>query len=97
VQRSDVEEGGLVLRGGGAAADDANEALSEAQPNEGSAGTLVVPLTDQDRALLEEAMKLTGMTEPSAVLLIALKELVERQRFLSWVAAHDRKERSGTA
>jgi hypothetical protein len=50
-----------------------------------------------ERALLEEAMQLTHAKEPGEVLLAALRELVERQRFLSWVAAHERSERSGTA
>lgn len=54
-------------------------------------------LDAEQRLQLEEAMKLTGSADPSEVFLLALKELVERQRFLSWVAAHDRKERSGTA
>lgn len=58
---------------------------------------LEVEVDQRDRALLEEAMALTGVREPSELLRVALRELVERQRFLSWVAAHDRKERSGTA
>ena len=56
-----------------------------------------VEVNSNDRALLEEAMQLTGVKDPSELLRVALRELVERQRFLSWVAAHDRKERSGTA
>lgn len=58
---------------------------------------LEVEVDQRDRALLEEAMALTGVREPAELLRVALRELVERQRFLSWVAAHDRKERSGTA
>lgn len=56
-----------------------------------------VEVNASERALIEEAMQLTGVRDPSELLRAALRELVERQRFLSWVAAHDRKERSGTA
>lgn len=62
-----------------------------------SVAVLEVEVGSGERALLEEAMQLTGLRDPSEVLRVALRELVERQRFLSWVAAHDRKERSGTA
>ena len=51
----------------------------------------------EERALLDEAMRLLGIKDPADVLRTALRELVERQRFLSWVAAHDRNERSGNA
>jgi hypothetical protein len=54
-------------------------------------------LAPADRALLEEAMRLLGADSPSEVLRTALTELVERQRFLSWVAAHERGDRSGNA
>jgi hypothetical protein len=64
---------------------------------EKNVAVLEVEVGASERALLEEAMQLTGVRDPAEVLKVALRELVERQRFLSWVAAHDRKERSGTA
>lgn len=73
-----------------------NEEVVLQEPDDSTA-VLEVEVGVQDRALLEEAMQLTGLKDPSEVLRVALRELVERQRFLSWVAAHDRKERTGTA
>jgi hypothetical protein len=64
---------------------------------EDGVAVLEVEVGSKERALLEEAMQLTGVRDPGELLRVALRELVERQRFLSWVAAHDRKERSGTA
>ena len=55
---------------------------------------LTVRLSSEERTLLEEAMSLTKTNDPQEVVRLALKELVERQRFLNWVAAH---EREGTA
>jgi hypothetical protein len=69
----------------------------EIEEPEENVAVLEVEVGAPDRALLEEAMQLTGVRDPSELLRVALRELVERQRFLSWVAAHDRKERSGTA
>ncbi len=57
-------------------------------------GRLTVRLSTEERALLEEAMALTKTSDVQEVVRVALKELVERQRFLNWVAAH---EREGTA
>jgi uncharacterized protein (DUF1778 family) len=55
---------------------------------------LTVRLSSEEQTLLEEAMALTKSSDPQEVVRLALKELVERQRFLNWVAAH---EREGTA
>lgn len=57
---------------------------------------LTVRLSTEERALLEEAMALLKTGDPQDVVRVALKELVERQRFLNWVAAHE-QEREGTA
>jgi hypothetical protein len=70
------------------------------EPPENDAESSVVvelALSRHERALLEEALRLTGLERPTDVLRIALNELVERQRFLSWVAAHERTDRSGNA
>ncbi len=41
------------------------------------------------RALLDEAARLTGIDDPTELVQVALRELVERRRFQKWVAAHD--------
>jgi hypothetical protein len=51
---------------------------------------LTVRLSSEERTLLEEAMELTKSSDPQEVVRVALKELVERQRFLNWVAQHER-------
>jgi hypothetical protein len=48
-----------------------------------------VDLDDTEAALLREALSLTHETDPSRLLKTALKELVERQRFRSWVDRHE--------
>jgi uncharacterized protein (DUF1778 family) len=53
-------------------------------------GRLTVRLSTEERMLLDEAMALTNTNDPQEVVRVALKELVERQRFLNWVAAHER-------
>ncbi len=58
--------------------------------HERESGRLTVGLSTEERALLEEAMALTKTDDAHEVVRIALKELVERLRFLSWVAANDR-------
>ncbi len=55
------------------------------QPEPDPLGTL----GSEEVALLHEAMDLTGAKSANDVMRIALKELVERQRFLSWVRAHE--------
>ena len=61
-------------------------------------GRLTVRLSSEERTLLEEAMALTKTNDPQEVVRLALKELVERQRFLNWVAAHENeRERGGQA
>lgn len=68
----------------------------EPQPCESAVAVLEVEVGPEERALLEEAIHLTGLERPGEVLRRALRELVERQRFLSWVAAHDEKERASS-
>jgi hypothetical protein len=80
--------------GYGGAAVEPETAAPEEEPRP---AVVEVQVGSPELALLEEAMQLTHLNEPHEVLLVALRELVERQRFLSWVAAHERSERSGTA
>jgi hypothetical protein len=78
----------------------ASEARSEPKASEvgwsGSAGPgadeIVVRLTG-DRALLSEAMALIDARDPADAVRRALEEMVERQRFLNWVAAHEGTDR----
>lgn len=57
----------------------------------------LVALGTEVHALVKEAMALTDSPNAEAVLQRALTELVERQRFLNWVAKHEATQRSGTA
>lgn len=68
----------------------------EADKTEVSDRQVTVRLSTEEQRLLQEAMALTKSQDAQGVLRVALKELVERQRFLNWVAAHD-DSRSGTA
>ena len=44
------------------------------------------PVCSNDAALLEEALRLSKGLSPEAVIRLALKEWIERQRFLDWVS-----------
>ena len=57
---------------------------------------LTVRLSSEERTLLEEAMELTKSSDPQEVVRVALKELVERQRFLNWVAQNERTVREAS-
>jgi hypothetical protein len=48
-----------------------------------------VGLDAEEAALLAEALRLTDETDPARVLKLALRELVERQRFRRWVDRHE--------
>lgn len=48
-----------------------------------------VGLDADEAALLAEALRLTDETDPARVLKLALKELVERQRFRRWVDRYE--------
>lgn len=48
------------------------------------------PTVRVDRGLLDEARGVSGIADERALVERALTEFVERQRFLSWVAAHER-------
>jgi hypothetical protein len=47
---------------------------------------LELEVSEGDRALLREAVELTGLETPSQVLRVALLELVERRRFQNLVS-----------
>jgi hypothetical protein len=76
---------------------EANDTERSVCADDSGVAVLELEVGPNERALLEEAMRLLNLKQPGEVLRVALRELVERQRFLSWVAAHDRSERSGNA
>lgn len=69
----------------------------EIDKTEASDRQVTVRLSTEEQRLLREAMDLTKSQDAQAVLRLALEELVERQRFLNWVAAHEDAHRGGTA
>ncbi|MBK8013759.1 MAG: hypothetical protein IPK13_20720 [Deltaproteobacteria bacterium] len=53
-------------------------------------------LGDEERVLLEDAMRLLPQASPRDVMRLALFELVEHRRFLAWVDEHDREGKRGS-
>ncbi len=47
---------------------------------------------EPDPELLDEARRLTGLDDEDEIVRQALAEFVERQRFLRWVALHEKSE-----
>ena len=52
-------------------------------------GGLEVHLGPDIRPVIDEASRLTGERDPSRLIRIALKEMIERRRFQNWVEARD--------